>query len=119
MVVYPDLVPWNGLEISRLLQRRRSEAIAVSKLVRPCGNHGGCHPSSHRLTLETSFNSPMQAEKSIKTRATLHIPIHHVLQRALEWRWEEGWAEFMGRAPAEGDLIVPRQDGKQRLVSGT
>jgi hypothetical protein len=70
-----------------------------------------------RLTLESSFNSPMRREKGTKTGAELNIPVHPVLQRMLE-SWEaSGWEEFMGRAPEPDDLIVPRADGKQRLVS--
>jgi integrase len=72
-----------------------------------------------RLTLEAAFNSPMQREKSTKTGATLHVPIHPVLQRMLEDWWKEGWARFMGRAPQPDDLVFPREDGKHRLVSGT
>ncbi len=72
-----------------------------------------------RLTLEAAFNSPMRREKSTKTGATLHIPIHPVLQRMLEEWWDEGWARYMGRAPQPDDLIFPRDDGKQPLVSGT
>lgn len=34
-----------------------------------------------RLTLETSFNSPMRREKGTKTGAELNIPTHPVLQR--------------------------------------
>ena len=70
-----------------------------------------------RLTLEASFNSPMRREKSTKTGAELNIPVHPVLQRMLE-SWEDhGWKGYMGRKPEPADLIVPRQDGKQRLVS--
>jgi hypothetical protein len=70
-----------------------------------------------RLTLESSFNSPMRREKSTKTSAELNIPIHPVLQRMLE-SWEaSGWERFMRRAPGPDDLIVPRRDGTQRLVS--
>jgi len=72
-----------------------------------------------RLTLEASFNSPMRLEKSTKTGATLHIPIHPVLQTLLQRWWEAGWAAFMGRRPEPNDLIVPREDGLQRLVSGS
>jgi integrase len=70
-----------------------------------------------RLTLESSFNSPMRREKGTKTGAELNIPVHPVLQQMLE-RWEaSGWEEFMGRDPEPDDLILPRSDGKQRLVS--
>ncbi len=72
-----------------------------------------------RLTLEAAFNSPMRREKSTKTGATLHTPIHPVLQGMLEEWWDEGWARYMGRAPQADDLIFPRDDGKQRLVSGS
>jgi hypothetical protein len=34
--------------------------------------------------------------------------------------WEaEGWEKFMGRPPTSADFLFPREDGKQRLVSGT
>jgi integrase len=55
-----------------------------------------------RLTLAAAFNSPMQREKSTKTGATLHIPIHPVLQQMVEAWWNEGWAALMGRAPEPG-----------------
>jgi len=72
-----------------------------------------------RLTLETAFNSPMRLEKGTKTSATLHVPIHPVLQKMLEAWWAEGWALFMTRPPQAGDLLFPRWDGAHRLVSGT
>lgn len=59
----------------------------------------------------------MRQEKATKTGATLHIPIHPVLQRILDG-WEGGgWEDFMGRKPQPDDLLFPREDGKQRLVS--
>jgi integrase len=54
-----------------------------------------------RLTLEAAFNSPMRREKTTKTGATLHIPNHH------------------GPRAAGGRSLFPREDGNQRLVSGT
>jgi integrase len=70
-----------------------------------------------RLTIESSFNSPMHCEKSTKTGAELNVPIHPVVQRMLE-SWEaSGWERFMKRKPGPDDLIVPRADGTQRLVS--
>jgi integrase len=72
-----------------------------------------------RFTLETAFNSPMRVEKSTKTGATIHVPVHPVLQGMLI-AWEvEGWARFMGRKPEADDLVFLREDGNQRLVSGT
>ena len=72
-----------------------------------------------RLTLEQSFNSPMRQEKSTKTLATLTFPIHPVVRKLL-LAWEaEGWEKFMGRPPTPADFLFPREDGKQRLVSGT
>ncbi len=72
-----------------------------------------------RLALESSFNSPTQREKSTKTGAELNIPVHPVLQGALE-RWEaQGWEVFMGRKPEPTDFIFPRGDGQQRRVSAT
>jgi integrase len=72
-----------------------------------------------RLTLESSFNSPMRQEKTTKTGAELNIPVHPVLQRMLEGWQARGWEDFMGRKHEPGDLIFPRDDGKHRLVSGT
>src|SRR5919206_3803157 len=44
-----------------------------------------------RLTLQSSFNSPMRREKGTKTGAELNIPVHPLLQRMLE-DWEaRGW----------------------------
>ncbi len=59
----------------------------------------------------------MRREKGTKTGAELNIPVHPVLQCMLE-EWEaRGWKEFMDRKPGPDDLIVPRTDGTQRLVS--
>ncbi len=52
----------------------------------------------------------MRREKSTKTGATLHVPIHPVLQGMLERWWDEGWARYMGRAPQPDDLIFPREE---------
>ncbi len=52
-----------------------------------------------RLTLESSFNSPMRMEKATKTGASLHVPVHPVLQAILE-AWEaRGWEKFMDGSP--------------------
>jgi integrase len=70
-----------------------------------------------RLTLETSFNIAMRREKGTKTGAEINIPVHPVLQRILE-DWEtSGWQKLIGRKPEPTDFIVPRDDGRQRLVS--
>ena len=54
-----------------------------------------------RLTLESSFNSPMRREKATKTGATLNIPIHPVLQRhARRPGRRAAGPEFMGRDAA-------------------
>jgi integrase len=70
-----------------------------------------------RLTLASAFNTLMHEEKDTKTGAELNIPVHPVLAAALDaWR-AEGWERFIGRVPKTDDLIVPRQDGTQRLVT--
>jgi integrase len=72
-----------------------------------------------RLTLGTAWNSQSRSEKSTKTGAELNIPVHPVLQKLLE-HWEAtGWEEFIGRKPKPDDLILPRQDGRQRSVWDT
>ena len=69
-----------------------------------------------RLTLSTAWNSQSKQEKVTKTGAELNIPVHPVLQ-ALLVHWEAaGWEEFVGRKPEPDDLILPRQDGRQRSV---
>lgn len=65
-----------------------------------------------RLTLEAAFNSPMRREKTAKTGATLHIPIHPVLQGMLEEWWGEGWAPVHGSGAAGGRSHLPARGRK-------
>jgi hypothetical protein len=52
-------------------------------------------------------NTRKNREKSTKTDAVKHVPVHPVLAAMLaEWKLG-GWAEMMGRAPTADDLIVP------------
>jgi hypothetical protein len=42
------------------------------------------------------------------------VPVHPVLAALLkDWR-DYGWQQFVGRAPEDGDPIVPRRDGSFR-----
>ena len=65
----------------------------------------------------TGCAAAAQGRRPAPHAGRVRAPVHPVLQRALE-RWEaSGWEEYMGRKPTRDDLIVPRPDGTQRLVS--
>ncbi len=70
-----------------------------------------------RLTIASAFNTLTRREKSTKTGAELNVPVHPVLQAALEAWWAGGWKRFMGKEPKPEDLIAPRQEGGQRRVT--
>ena len=71
-----------------------------------------------RLTASSAFDSAARLEKpTTKTGVNYTVPVHPVLQRALEAWWTEGWQRFIGRAPTPDDLILPRQDATQRRVN--
>jgi integrase len=60
-----------------------------------------------KILVAKSYNTRGNVEKTTKTDAVKHIPVHPVLAAMLaEWRLA-GWAEMMGRAPGPDDLIVP------------
>jgi hypothetical protein len=55
---------------------------------------------------ERSYSTRV-GEKTTKTDAVKHVPVHPMLAAMLaEWKLG-GWAEMMGRAPGPDDLIVP------------
>jgi integrase len=60
-----------------------------------------------KLLVAKSYNTRKNREKSTKTDAVKHVPVHPVLAAMLaEWKLG-GWAEMIGRAPTPDDLIVP------------
>ena len=60
-----------------------------------------------KILVAKSYNTRGNVEKTTKTDAVKHIPVHPVLAAMLaQWRLE-GWPEMMGRAPGPDDLIVP------------
>ncbi len=60
-----------------------------------------------RLLVAKSYNTRRNVEKTTKTDAVKHVPVHPTLAAMLaEWKLG-GWAEMMGRAPAADDLVVP------------
>jgi integrase len=60
-----------------------------------------------KLLVAKSYNTRKNREKSTKTDAVKHVPVHPVFAAMLaEWKLG-GWAEMMGRAPTPDDLIVP------------
>jgi integrase len=102
-----------GLEL--LAGVRPGEAAAVrwrhyDPTVRPLG----------KLLVAKSYNTKRNREKSTKTDAVKHVPVHPVLAAMLaEWKLG-GWAEMMGRAPGPDDLIVPLPpDAAERRRSRT
>jgi hypothetical protein len=60
-----------------------------------------------KLLVAKSYNTRKNREKSTKTDAVKHVPVHPVLAAMLaEWKLG-GWAEMVGHAPGPDDLIVP------------
>jgi hypothetical protein len=60
-----------------------------------------------KLFVAKSYNTRRNVEKTTKTDAVKHVPVHPVLAAMLaEWKLG-GWAEMVGHAPGPGDLIVP------------
>ncbi len=60
-----------------------------------------------KLLVAKSYNSRKKREKSTKTDAVKHVPVHPVLAAMLsEWKLG-GWAAIVGRSPTADDLIVP------------
>jgi hypothetical protein len=60
-----------------------------------------------KLFVAKSYNTRRNVEKTTKTDAVKHVPVHPVLAAMLaEWKLG-GWAEMVGYAPGPGDLIVP------------
>jgi len=60
-----------------------------------------------KMLVAKSYNTRRNAEKSTKTDAVKHVPVHPVLAAMLaEWKLG-GWPAMNGRAPGPDDLIVP------------
>jgi integrase len=109
----PDRQVVYGLEL--LAGVRPGETAALrwrhyDPAVRPLG----------KLLVAKSYNTRKNREKSTKTDAVKHVPVHPVLAAMLaEWKLG-GWAEMMSRAPAPDDLIVPLPpDAAERRRSRT
>ena len=63
-----------------------------------------------KLLVAKSYSTRV-GEKTTKTDAVKHVPVHPTLAAMLaEWKLG-GWAEMMGRAPGPDDLIVPLPPG--------
>ena len=59
-----------------------------------------------KLLVAKSYSTRV-GEKTTKTDAVKHVPVHPTLAAMLaEWKLG-GWAAMMGRAPGPDDLIVP------------
>jgi integrase len=60
-----------------------------------------------RLTVAVAYDSRRHREKSTKTDATRHVPVHTTLAAILaEWKLA-GWEAMVGRKPELDDLILP------------
>jgi integrase len=57
-----------------------------------------------------------RVEKQTKTGAVKEAPVHPALAAMLSAWWSSGWEAHQGRAPVEGDLIVPTKDGRSRVA---
>ncbi|MDX2093934.1 MAG: hypothetical protein SFX73_39235 [Kofleriaceae bacterium] len=60
-----------------------------------------------KLLVAVAYNTRKNRQKSTKTNAVKHVPVHPTLAAILaEWKLG-GWEAMHGRAPAPDDLIVP------------
>lgn len=67
-----------------------------------------------RLLVAKSYSTRRDVEKSTKTDAVKHVPVHPVLAAMLaEWKLGR-WAEMMGRAPAAARKSRNAFDGYNR-----
>src|SRR5713226_2465102 len=67
-----------------------------------------------RLLVSASFDTRTRLEKSVKTGKPREAPIHPTLARVLAAWKLGGWERMMGRAPRPDDILVPKQDGRNR-----
>jgi len=67
-----------------------------------------------RLLVAASFDTRTRREKSVKTGKPREAPIHPTLARVLAAWKLGGWERKMGRAPRPDDVLVPKQDGRNR-----
>ena len=67
-----------------------------------------------RLLVAASFDTRRRLEKSVKTGKPREAPIHPTLARVLAGWKLGGWERMMGRAPRPDDVLVPKQDGRNR-----
>ena len=67
-----------------------------------------------RLLVAASFDTRTRLEKSVKTGKPREAPIHPTLARVLAAWKLGGWERTIGRAPRLDDIVVPKQDGRNR-----
>lgn len=69
-----------------------------------------------RLVSSVAYNSHLKVVKSTKTKAVFEVPVHPTLAKMLaSWKLT-GWANRMGRAPTQDDLIIPTINNTHRDV---
>jgi len=64
-------------------------------------------PILGKLLIARSYNARYGREKSTKTKAVRHVPVHPTLAAMLAWWRAIGWPAMMGRNPEPEDLIIP------------
>ncbi len=67
-----------------------------------------------KLLVAASFDTRTRLEKSVKTGQPREVPIHPTLARVLAAWKLGGWERTMARAPRPDDVLVPKQDGRNR-----
>lgn len=71
-------------------------------------------PILGRVDVLTAYDSNNHRDKDVKTDNPRAVPVHPLLAEILtEWK-VHGWAEYVGRAPTEDDLIIPHWDERDR-----
>ena len=69
------------------------------------------------LSIHASYDIKSKKLKAVKSEVPRRVPVHQTLAKVLgEWRLS-GWAELVGRAPNEDDLIIPSRRGQHRSVT--
>jgi integrase len=67
-----------------------------------------------RLLVAASFDTRTRLEKGVKTGKPREVPIHPTLAKVLAAWKLTGWRRMMGRSPGPDDVLVPKQDGRNR-----
>ncbi len=83
-----------GLTWSSLASEHQVDVLRVRDAIAQSGDDG---PSSRRATKTKASRRP--------------VPVHPVAALVLAWWRADGWRAYVGRAPEDGDPILPSPDG--------